>query len=257
MKLLTTVVLAGLAFSANTQAASVYAVSVNKISNFSMVFNGSGSFSGFTFSNDAAANFDGGAGGVDTLDAPAACISCSYDNDFVAHSSLTDFAYGDAQILDTDILGGLGTASSIAEARESNGVGFAMGSNMLLSVNFNIATAGTSVSFNFDSDAYMEASTTGGGSALSNMAMSIVLMDLTGSTVWESTPAALNQTLTSGSYAFAQNITDGTVALDAGNYSLVIGMSQSVNVSAVPVPAALPLMLSGLLGLFGLARRRK
>ncbi len=64
MKLLSTMLLAGLAISANTQAASVYAVSVNEISNFGMTFNsGSGSFSSFTFSNDAAADEGGGTEG--------------------------------------------------------------------------------------------------------------------------------------------------------------------------------------------------
>jgi len=262
MKLLTSMLLAGLAFSVNTQAASVYAVSVNEISNFSMSFsNGSGSFTSFTFSNDAAANGTVGAAAVDMLDAAATCINCSYDNDFQAHASLTDFSYADALITSAQITSpNVGSASAIAEAQMSSGIAFATGSNMLTTVGFQIfddaAVGDTALSFSFNTIAYMEASVTGAGSALSNMSMSIALMDWTGSSVWSLTPAALNQTLTSGSYSLNQTIVDGTAGLSAGNYSLVIGMTQSVNVSAVPVPAALPLMLSGLLGLFGLLRRK-
>ena len=256
MKLFTSLLLAGLAFSTTSQAASVYAVSVNEISNFSMSFvGGSGSFSSFTFSNDAAANLGGGTGGVDLLDAPAACINCSYDNDFVPHTLLTDFSYGDAQILNTDVLAGTGAASAIAEARASgNGAGFAMGSNMLTTVGFQIDSDNTALNFSFDTNAYTEADAAG-GAALSNMTMSIVLLDWAGSTVWSLTPAALNQTLTGGNYAVSQTVADGTAGLAAGNYSMTISMAQTVDVAAVPLPAALPLMLAALGGLLGLGRR--
>ncbi len=263
MKLLISMVLAGLAISANSQAASVYAVSVNEISNFSMSFSsGSGSFGSFTFSNDAAANGVAGTSGVDPMDAPAACINCSYDNNFVPHTLLTDFSYGDALISSAQIVDPyIGAASAIAEAQVSNGTGFALGSNRLMTVGFQISddlTAGdTAVNFSFDTAAYMEASVSGAGAALSTMSMSITLMNLAGATVWELSPTALNQTLTSGIYSVNQAIAGGTQGLIAGDYNLVIDMSQSVNVSAVPVPAALPLMLSGLIGLFGLVARRK
>jgi len=263
MKLLITMVLAGMAISANSQAASVYAVSVNKISNFSMDFSsGSGSFNSFTFSNDAAANGAVGASAVDMLDAAASCINCSYDNEFVAHTLLTDFSYGDALITSAQITSpNVGAASAIAEAQVSSGTGFAMGANKLMTVGFQIsddASIGdTAINFSFASSAYMEASAGGAGAALSTMSMSMILMDLAGNTVWQLAPSALNKTLTSGSYSVNQNIAGGSQGLTAGNYNLVIDMSQSVNVSAVPVPAALPLMLSGLLGLFGLARRNR
>lgn len=72
------------------------------------------------------------------------------------------------------------------------------------------------------------------------------------------TPLGANENfIHSGNYAAS------TGALAAGTYTILISMSNGVDVTdttgpvSVPVPAALPLLASGLAGLLGWSRRRK
>ena len=55
----------------------------------------------------------------------------------------------------------------------------------------------------------------------------------------------------------AGSFSAGTKTFAAGTYSMNINMSNAVNVSAVPVPPALPLFGSGVLALAALARCRR
>lgn len=256
------VLVAGLTVGTHVQAAAVSAVSINEITNFSMSFvNGGGSFYGFTFSNSAAANELGGTGGVDLLDAPASCLNCTFNNEFSAHTSSAGFVYGDARIYNSDVMSGPGSASAIAEADISSGLAYASGSNVMNSFSgIQIIDDGlgpqTSLSFSFDANPFM--SVDAGSGNYASMAMYVELKDYLGATVWSWAPDALNHTLLNGSYNLGNSsYADSTGPLAAGTYSLSIGMSQTIGLTAVPVPAAVWLFGSGLLGLIGVARRKR
>ncbi|WJW75856.1 VPLPA-CTERM sorting domain-containing protein [Thiohalobacter sp. IOR34] len=248
-------------FSLQAQAASVYAVSLNEITNFSMsVDSGSVSFSSFTFSNDSASMSSLGTASSDPLDAPAACIGApcaGYDNDFVVHGAVGgDYTYADAQIINTDVLNGNGAASAIAESHVSSGTGFAQASNTLISTAFSVGSGGATVSFSFDAAPYLQ-TLVSGGSAASNLSLSIFLTKYGDSAPsYAATPFSIG-IASNEEYNPATPITvSDSAALAAGDYALNITMSQMVNVSAVPVPAAVWLFASGLVGLVGVARRR-
>ena len=253
----------GLALTATSSsaiAASV-ALSVNNITNFSMSSTGV-TFTGFTFSNDTAATEGGGTGGADTSDAPAACIGdCAlWENQFYAHSPYsTEFSYGDAQILNQDILGGSGAASSIGEVVVTDGIAHASGSNVLTSVFLSVVD-NTTIDFSLFANALMESSVSGTGvSSAANMFFSITLTDSSSSTAFSWLPVELNHGITGNTtYSFANTLSTSTGMLAAGDYTLNIKMENQVNGAAViPVPAAVWLFGSGLIGLIGIARRKK
>ena len=241
------------------QAASVYAVSLTEVTNFSM--SGSNTtFSGFTFSNDSVVMGGTGVANVDLQDAPAACVGtpCTgFNNDFVAHGDLgSDYTYADAEILNTDVLSGAGAASAIAESAISAGTAFAQAANTLISTNFYVGTGGDTVSLSFDAVPYLETRVSGAGSAAANLALSVSLTELGGTTpIYSWAPLSVgigsNDLYDPGGVSFMDSVT-----LRAGNYSLNIAMTQQVNVSAVPLPGALWLFGAGLAGLVGVARRR-
>ncbi len=253
----TGIFLAGLAFSAHTQAATIYAASITEISNFGITAqNGTISLSGFTFSNSAAADDTGNnAASVDLTDANASCIGAcsSWNNQFYTHFSTTSpFIYGDARVSNNTILTGSGSASSIAEAGIDNGFAYAAGSNTM-NASLSLSQT-TSLNFGFLLDNYLEV--TGNGAGIASMSVDISLTNGLQSWSW-----ALNPPLTTvgldGTSILSQSFSTSTSMLNAGTYSLAISMENMVNVSAVPIPAALPLMLTGLVGLFGLAKKRK
>lgn len=140
-------------------------------------------FTGFTFSNDTAATEDGGTGGADMIDAPAACIGdcAGWENQFYSHTpSSTEFSYGDAQIQSTDVLNGNGSASSIGETVVTDGIAHASGSNVLTSIYLDIADS-TVLGFSFFADALMQTSVSGTGiSSAANMFFNISLTDASG-----------------------------------------------------------------------------
>lgn len=242
-----------------TGLAASYAISANQISNFGMTFTaGSGSLLGFTFSNSASAMDTSGVSGVDMQDAPASCMSCGFSNQFFAHpTGSSAFSYGDALIANTTVTGGAGAASAIAESYTINGDGFAYGSNQLTSVSFTVA-ASSQIQFGFNANLIMNTWLTAGGqSALAESTMRITLSNSSGANVFDWAPGSLNWILgANDSHNVSGYFSNNTGTLAAGNYTLKISMSQTTNVSAVPVPAAAWLLGSGLLGLAGVARRK-
>lgn len=263
-----------------------YAVSANEITSFNMwVTGGSISPFSFTFSNDSAALGAVGDSNVNAMDAPGACVgsACSgWENQFTSHSSVTtDFSYGDAQISSLPTLsGGLGAASAIGESHTTANTGYASGGNtMIASFSVTSANAGVQLHFDFDSTLFMQ-SIMGVGDAgiAANSFMQITINGSSGyQFLWtpngaaggivggteHSDPFSLNQGITGTDSVSATTLTPGflgfhavTNGLAAGNYTLNISMTQTANVSAVPVPAAAWLLGAGLLGLVGVARRK-
>lgn len=258
--------------------ASAYTVSYNTISGFTLGFGGgAGSLSPFTFSVDAALTDYGVGAGLSMRDAPAACLNCNYNNSFMPHGSATEYAYGDARIGNANVQGGVGAAKSIGEVSAFNSSGLAFGSNTMLA-SFTVSGTPGTVTFSFLSAPYMNTMLTPGGvNATANQLMSISISqgstkvfewkpDGTLGTTFGGTesadPFTLNSSLSgntlfdpgSGSFAAA------TDNLSLGTYSLKITMANYISadsMAAVPVPAAVWLFGSGLLGLIGIARRKK
>jgi len=259
-----------------TSQASAYAVSTNSISNFNLSFVGTtGSLFGFTASTDAAVQ-NTATGGFGFSDAPAACIGAAcvgYSNQFFSHGASGSYAYGDAQISNTDVLAGTGSASTIGEI-SAGAAGYAAGTNTLNGSIF-LNSAG-SISFSFNATPFMSATATGGDFSSALMSMSISLYNGSGQQVFNWTP---NGTLANG-------IVGGTETLDASNlntgitsvntfspasgsfaaqsfllatgtYTISIGMSNQVtSVTSVPEADSWAMLLAGL-GLVGFAARRK
>jgi hypothetical protein len=258
--------------------ASSYAVSYDTISGFTLAFGGgAGNLSPFTFSVDAALTNYGVDAGLAMMDAPAACVNCSYNNSFVSHGSATQYAYGDARIANSNVQGGVGAARSIGEVSAFNSAGSAFGSNTMTASFVVSGTPGTA-SFSFLSTPYMNTALLPGGvSASANQLMSISINHgLTNIFEWKPDgivgnafggtesfdPFTLNSSLAgnalfnpgSGSFAAVTN------SLSTGTYTLKITMANYVSATSatvVPIPAAVWLFGSGLLGLVGVVRRKK
>lgn len=250
------------AIGMNSAHASAYAVSYNNITNFSVT---GATISGWTFSNDAAVQLgllSGGTSNSSLIDAPASCVggTCTgWSNSFVAHGagSAPGYSYGDAKILNTNLAGGTGAASSIGESSVFNGIGFGQGSNTLIGTLI-LSSAG-SVAFSFNAAPYMNtAFTTAGDSASANLNFSVSLKDSLNNSVFDWAPTSLNNGITGNSSfnpgtSFFANTTG---SLSAGTYSVNITMGNSVNVSAVPETDTWAMMIAGL-GLVGLRLRRR
>ncbi len=272
----------------NAMAAS-YAVSYDKVTNFGISSVGTVSFSAFTVSSDSAYLGGSGTASGNPSDAAASCINCSYSNSFMSHGmgSAPGYSYGDAQISSTsptilaNVLAGTGAASSIGEAGVFSDIAMASGSNTM-SGTFTVSGLATVLSFGFMANPYLLTSVTNAGadSALAKMGMQISIFQ--GSTkIFDWTPDGQAggifggvetadpfslQTLLGDDASFtpgAGNFNAATGGLVAGTYKITIKMLNEVDVTdstgaaSVPVPAALPLLGSGLLGLFGWTRRRR
>lgn len=239
--------------------ASTYAVSTASVDNFTVT---GGAVSGWTFSQNIAINGTTVLVNGDSLNAPASCIGCSYDDSFVAHGTGTSYTYSDSIISSTALnsLGG-GSASSISEIYSGNGIsGSAMASNSMSGM-LNVAATGT-VSFNYDVSYYLDVLATNSDTGFASFSFDLGLYEF-GSNVnlldnneFASFFLGINQ-----SNGLADEASSGAIdiGLVAGLYSLDINMTQNVasTVSAVPVPAAVWLFGSGLIGLAGIARRKQ
>lgn len=254
--------------------ASSYAVSYNSISGFTLAFGGgAGNLSPFTLSVDASITNYGLDGGLSMMDAPAACVNCSYNNSFASHGSATEYAYGDAQIVSRQVLSGIGAANSIGEISAFNSAGLSGGSNTMLA-SFSVTGSPGSVSFGFLSSPYMNATLTSGGvSANANQRMSIsIYQGLSKIFEWKpdgisgnafggndsSDPFTLNSGLSmNGLFNPGNgNFSASTSSLATGTYTLKITMANYVDATAVPVPAAVWLFGSGLAPLLAFGRRK-
>ena len=239
--------------------ASTYAVSTASIDNFTVT---GGTVSGWTFSQNIAINGTTTLANGDGLNAPASCIGCSYDDDFVAHGTGVSYTYSDSLISSTALnsLGG-GSASAISEIYSGNGIsGSAMSSNSMSGM-LDVTTTGI-VSFNYDVNYYLDVFSTNSDTGLASFSFDLGLYEF-GSGV------NLLDTDASASMFFGINQTSNLVSaltsgvidinLAAGLYSLDINMTQNAatTVSAVPVPAAIWLFASGFLGLVAVARSKK
>jgi len=265
---------------AGVSAPGAAATSYNDISNFSINFNtGSASINSFTFSNNTAANGVTGTANVDPMDAPASCVGAcvGWNNDFFDHTVGTlGFAYGDAQIIDADVVAGTGQALAIGDVYSTGGVAHASGSNVMNAI-IQVTTP-TAFDFAFVADLFMHTELGPDGiDAAANTFFNITLTDSLTNAVafsWSpdgvvssgalpnggieiDDPFSLNTGIVgNGSYvAGFGSFFASTDTLSESMYSLEIEMVNQVNVAAVPVPAAVWLFASGLLGLVGVARR--
>lgn len=261
--------------------ASAYAVSVNKITNFGITFSSPASFSSFTFAGDTSAiNVTSVANGSAT-DPAAACINCAYSNSFSDHGmGSASYAYGDTQILNSNVQGSAGAANAIGEAyltAPTVGIGYGQGVNTLTAY-FTLGSAST-MSFNFMSDPYLQAVLSSGGNwASADVAMTITIKKglatvfswaPDGSTggisggLENADPFSLNMGLAQLVNGASLNdqinsyFSATTTTLTTGSYNLNISMTNTAQVETVPVPAAAWLLGSGLAGLLGMARRRQ
>lgn len=249
----TSVALAGLITTTSSYAA--YAVSYTNISAFGILgINTNVSVSGFSFSNSSAVSGTGYIGSADfgtSADAGSSCLgNCTgFINEFFPHSA-ADFIYGDAQVGSTNIDGDAGQASAIAEANISSGLAFATGSNSLTGGNIVVISASENIQFSFLLDNYLEVSGSGMGTAWSSINMTIdnVALDL----------SSLNYSISSGNVGIsAQLITSDIISLAQGTHNISIAMDNNINLTAVPVPAAVWLLGSALIGLVGFALKGK
>ncbi len=262
---------------ASSSAHAGYAVSTTTINNFDVNFvNLSGSFGGFTFATNVAAQGALSAANFDSTDAAPACIGlacASYNNSFVSHGASGDYAYGDAQIGNANIMSGTGSASSIGEVSAGTAVGYAAGSNTMNAF-FTLGSGGGSASFSFNAMPYLDIAA-GGSMATAFSSVTITILDVSGSQVFSWAPngdvfsGIVNGTESQDGYNLNLGVTPGvtynpgtglfqatTNTLLAGTYSLSINMNNQA--SAVPETDTYAMMLAGL-GLVGytVSRRKR
>ena len=241
-------------------AHAAYVVSYTNISDFGTVaISGDVSIGGFSFSNSAVANDTGDSAGdadfgVTGSDADASCIGAgcstspySFNNEFYQHAA-SDFIYGDAVVGSTDIDNGIASASAIAEANITNGTAYASGSNSLTGGYIDVGTGGAEFMFVFDVRTYLEV-TGGTGTAWSSLNFTIDNEQLNF--------APVDYSIGSGFVdVWELAMRSNSISLTEGRHSISIAMDNNVSLTAVPVPAAVWLFGSGLIGLAGVARRR-
>lgn len=261
-------------------SSGAYALSTNSISNFGIGFSNLSTFFTFSFNGNTAAinGISQSNGGV--LDAAASCVNCAHTNSFTPHSaSASSYAYGDSQILSDNVTAGLGAAKAIGEVYLSGSTAetaYAHGVNTMSGSIF--VPTSTVMSFNFFAAPNLEATLSSGGLwAAANMAMTVTLTQGS-STIFSWAPNgaiggvyggtdtldpfSLNTSLarltngTSSIIPGTGQFQAATNVLGAGLYSLNITMTNTAQAQTVPVPAAVWLLGSGLIGLIGVARRR-
>ena len=264
-------------------SASSYAVSTDSISNFSITGIPAGSFGAFTFSGDLTLSLGALPGieaHVSSQDAAPACLGsycAGFNNSFTSHgvSSAPGYAYADAKIYDTNVLGGAGSASSIGEATVYDGAAGSASANTMHAA-FSLPSAGT-VNFSFNALPFMNTQLLSGGTgATAAIGMGIAIKQA-GNTVFQWTPDGTAGGIFNGTevydpfslnFTMGNNLTYNPVSglfsastnLSAGSYTLDIAMANSATATStavVPVPAALPLLGSGVVALAAIARRRR
>lgn len=266
-------------FASATASASSYAVSADSITNFSITGIPAGSFGGFTFSGDfslSLGDLTGIEAHLNSQDAAPACLGSycsSYDNSFSSHgvSLAPGYAYSDAKIYSTDVLGGSGSASIIDEVTVYNGAAGSTSANAMHAA-FSLGSAST-VNFSFNALPFMSTQLLSGGTGASGAIGMGITIKKYGTTVFQwmpdgvvngtelYDPFSLNTSIGSNlTYNPGSGFFKAATNLSAGSYTLDIAMANAVTATStavVPVPAALPLFGSGMAALAVLARRRK
>lgn len=259
-----TAVAIALAGSSGLAQAVSYSVSTNTISNFGLTFaGGAGDLSAFTFSTNVAAQGAGSDANFHATDAAPACVGLfcgAFNNSFTAHGASGDYAYGDAQIVDANVQGGGGSASSIGEISAASQLGFANGANSMTAF-FMVAAASTgTVAFAFDALPYMQL--VDNGTAFTSMSITI---SQGATTVFSWAPDGVNGSGITGGLESADgvNLNLGlgpnstynpgagsfaaiTNSLSAGVYTLNISMSNQVSATPVPEADTWAMMLAGM-----------
>lgn len=264
--------------------AAAYSVSTNSISSFGISFTNSPTFFAFPFNGNTAAVNGTSQSNGGVMDAPASCVNCAYINSFMSHgasASSYSYAYGDTYIPNANVLGGVGSAQAIGEvylnAPSVGGPAYGYGTNTM-TASINVLTS-TVMTFDFLATPYLEATLSPGGQwAAANMAMTVTLTQGS-ATIFSWAPNGAAGGVNGGTEIydpFSLNISLARLAngtspyslgtgqfqaatntLGSGSYYLNISMSNTAQAQVVPVPAAVWLLGSGLLGLAGVARRRR
>ena len=272
-----------LLLSGGAYAAS-YAVSTNSINNFGITLTNSPVFFSFPFNGNTAASSGTTQTNGGVMDAAASCVGCALSNSFAPHgASASSYSYGDTNISNANVLGGVGAAQSIAEvylnAPSIGGPAYALGVNTMTASIYVPTT--TVMTFNFFATPNLESTLSPGGQwAAANMAMTITLTkNGVAGTAFSWAPNGAAGGVSGGAEILdpfnltisLARLVNGTSpynpgtgqfqavtnSLGSGTYSLNITMSNTAQAQAVPVPAAFWLLGSGLLGLVGVARRRR
>jgi len=254
----------------SVNAASV-AVSLAEITNFTVSGVGSSNYtiSGWTFSNDFAISSPFYATNAHVNDPDGACNGCSYDNSFMAHGNIgSDYIYADALIGSTDLKNS-GSASAITEIY-SAGTGYSTASaRNIFSGTINIPDAGatptspTHVNIGFDIDLLLRTMVDSGDFAQSSFGLNVSLTNTSNSNIFYSwADSGLQRSISGNNEYLLDSIAFNSGDLELGQnteWALDITMNNDVTTNVttvVPVPAAVWLFGSGLIGLVGVARRR-
>ena len=265
-----------LGVASNAQATFI-ATAINEVTNFNI--DGISSITSPTTSTVSIASWDAfPVGDVDPLDAQLSSASTSgppplpQNNFTMLADGTSSWARGDTLISNTDLLGGTGAASNVAEAQvepdvSGLSVASATGASSLAFV-FSIGTGGGTVDISFNADPYLEVgislddAISAEATASTNFIIDIT--DASGANVflWApdllngevfindddstvvDTPASLYENsvfLAEGSYSFAWEMRTRVVALQDGDN--------------IPEPNTVALLSLGLVGL-GFTRRK-
>ena len=229
----------------------------------------------FSTATSSRASFDGAPGisYSDPTDAAMSCVgACGTiaQNDFSqvsAGNGSLHFARGDLVLTGTILQPGGANAYTVAETQlthqaGSNAGGEVSSTGFFTTVDFTPPASDVNLTFDAMGE-LLTSSTNPDGFAQADFSWSVLLMDLTdGSLAGYFLPSELNQQIAVNGIDSATYSVDDSFQLTVSglqaNHQYRITFAHNSNVeAALPVPATLAVLGIGLLGLGGLARRRK